>query len=125
MKFTSAAVPSNNPEEDKKDVLVLDTAGVHSPGKSLFFFVTRFVEPLVDPYVVLYSLRPTFDYRQEVDRDVHSRLGIPFDRLHHCGGQRSHLARYQLLSFEALTSSSESSPSSLLLFVCLFVVPIA
>lgn len=33
MKFTSAAVPSNNPEEDKKDVLVLDTAGVHSPGK--------------------------------------------------------------------------------------------
>eukprot|EP01102_Stenamoeba_stenopodia_P021363 TRINITY_DN858_c0_g1_i1.p1 TRINITY_DN858_c0_g1~~TRINITY_DN858_c0_g1_i1.p1 ORF type:complete len:581 (-),score=139.62 TRINITY_DN858_c0_g1_i1:112-1854(-) len=33
MKFTSAAVPSSNPEEDKKDVLVLDTAGVHSPGK--------------------------------------------------------------------------------------------
>jgi len=39
MKFTSAAVPSNNPDEDKKDVLVLDTAGVHSPGKSAIFYL--------------------------------------------------------------------------------------
>jgi hypothetical protein len=35
MRLTTSTPPSAYPEDDKRDILVLDTAGVHSPGKSM------------------------------------------------------------------------------------------